>query len=48
VGLVRYGAQQIADGHMRRDARASERPEDMAAEVAVQKNGFWSWLRAAF
>jgi cell division protein FtsA len=48
VGLVRYGAQQIADAHTRRDARASERPEDIAAEVAVQKNGFWSWLRAAF
>jgi cell division protein FtsA len=48
VGLVRYGAQQLADSHTRRDTRASERPDDIAAEVAAQRNGFWSWLRAAF
>jgi cell division protein FtsA len=49
VGLVRYGAQQIADAHVRRGARASERPEALVEEAAAgQKSGFWSWLRAAF
>jgi cell division protein FtsA len=48
VGLVRYGARQLADAYLRQSShvstpRASEEP---AAEE--KKRGFWSWLREAF
>jgi cell division protein FtsA len=49
VGLVRYGSQQLAEAHSRGHAPV----RDVAASVGEtpmqrQKNGLWSWLRAAF
>ncbi|HXK19792.1 MAG TPA: cell division protein FtsA [Polyangiaceae bacterium] len=53
VGLLRYGAQQLADrAHSQAPAqpgRVQSQQDD--AEMAAQgggKNGFWSWFRAAF
>jgi cell division protein FtsA len=51
VGLLRYGAQQLADraqqsaqvGGMRERA-----PDLEVAAAAAGKGGFWSWFRAAF
>jgi len=48
VGLVRYGAHQIADAQPRTDAQPIERTRESAAALAQQKSGFWSWFRAAF
>ena len=49
VGLVRYGAQHLADAYARGEHVA---PAPVVAEVdegsAPRKSGFWSWLRAAF
>ncbi len=47
VGLVRYGAQQLADA---RDAGILPETKISALEVedSVRRGGFWSWLRAAF
>ncbi|MBN1611742.1 MAG: cell division protein FtsA [Polyangiaceae bacterium] len=48
VGLVRYGAQRLAESEGREDAAAL--PERAAERTAAQgaKSGFWNWLRAAF
>jgi cell division protein FtsA len=53
VGLLRYGAQQLADRAHQNQAptrgRTQSPPDE--AEMAAQpggKNGFWSWFRAAF
>jgi len=52
VGLLRYGAQQLADrAHQQapvQPGRVQSQQDD--AEIAAQggKNGFWSWFRAAF
>jgi cell division protein FtsA len=53
VGLLRYGAQQLADrAHQQAPAargRMQSQPEE--AETAHEsggKSGFWSWFRAAF
>ncbi|HKY37805.1 MAG TPA: cell division protein FtsA [Polyangiaceae bacterium] len=51
VGLLRYGAQQLAD-RAQQHAQAGgmrERAEDLeVATAAAGKGGFWSWFRAAF
>src|SRR4051812_15356501 len=51
VGLVRYGASQLADAQPR-GLRASdeERRVEAAAQAdpSGQKSGFWNWFRAAF
>jgi cell division protein FtsA len=53
VGLLRYGAQQLADrahttqGVMRQERQDRQEEADAAAS-AGNKNGFWSWFRAAF
>jgi cell division protein FtsA len=53
VGLVRYGAQQLADAYGRAEAARPDEPmrdRDDALELGIehQGRGFWSWLRAAF
>ncbi|HMJ12696.1 MAG TPA: cell division FtsA domain-containing protein, partial [Polyangiaceae bacterium] len=53
VGLVRYGAQQLADAYGRAEAAAAPEPmrdREDALELGLEqrRNGFWSWLRAAF
>ncbi len=50
VGLVGYGARQIAEAHARGDMLESYPPEAMPvpAATAQGRKGFWSWLRAAF
>src|SRR6187397_1062182 len=51
VGLVRYGATQLADAAPR-GLRASDEERRVEAAAAAdptgQKNGFWNWFRAAF
>jgi cell division protein FtsA len=51
VGLLRYGAQQLAD-RAQQSAQVGgmrERVEDLeVAAAAAGKGGFWSWFRAAF
>ncbi|HEX3851727.1 MAG TPA: cell division protein FtsA [Polyangiaceae bacterium] len=51
VGLVRYGASQLADAAPR-GVRASDEDRRIEAAAAAdpsgQKNGFWNWFRAAF
>jgi cell division protein FtsA len=52
VGLLRYGAQQLADrAHQQAPARGRMQSQPDEAEMAAQpggRNGFWSWFRAAF
>ena len=52
VGLVRYGAQLLSEAHARGSVQQRvERADPAAAQQAqeqLKKNGFWSWLRAAF
>lgn len=52
VGLLRYGAQQLADRqHQQAPARGRLQSQPDEAEAAAQpggKSGFWSWFRAAF
>jgi cell division protein FtsA len=52
VGLLRYGAQQLADrGQHQTQVGGVSRPtaDDMdGAQQAAGKSGFWSWFRAAF
>jgi cell division protein FtsA len=51
VGLVRYGAHKLADSAQRIDERDSvphAREREQIPVVAGQRNGFLSWLRAAF
>jgi cell division protein FtsA len=48
VGLVRYGAQHLAEAEGREDAPAlPERAADRAVALSA-KPGFWTWFRAAF
>lgn len=51
VGLLRYGAQQLAERHHHLPApgraQASHDEAELAA-TAANKSGFWSWFRAAF
>ncbi len=49
VGLVRYGAQHLADSYEHVGGRPSEQPiAEPQAAVAERSSGFWKWLRAAF
>jgi cell division protein FtsA len=56
VGLVRYGASQLAEAYSRSEqaesqAATHEHRADRAEReqaMARSKNGFWGWLRAAF
>jgi cell division protein FtsA len=53
VGLLRYGAQQLADRAHTAQAGVPQggRQQQELAEQAAQaggKNGFWNWFRAAF
>jgi len=50
VGLVRYGASQLAEAYTRGEISA-EQTSRQSAPVEIspeQKSGFWRWLRAAF
>ena len=47
VGLVRYGAGQLAEARARGELPAV--PEAISdADEAAPRSGFWNWLRAAF
>ena len=46
VGLVRYGAQRLAEAEGHEDAPVL--PERAAERAAALKPGFWNWFRAAF
>ena len=51
VGLLRYGAQQLADRQHHLPAPGRAQSQQELAEEAVaggNKAGFWSWFRAAF
>jgi cell division protein FtsA len=48
VGLVRYGTQQLADSHLRGEVPRERTTEPAELVPAAKRNGFWSWLRAAF
>jgi cell division protein FtsA len=48
VGLVRYGAAQLADHAGRHEAQPVDRARDTAAMAPIPRPGFWSWFRAAF
>jgi cell division protein FtsA len=48
VGLVRYGAQQLADAHGRSDVARPAAVSDSDLPPAPARHGFWTWLRAAF
>jgi hypothetical protein len=52
VGLLRYGAQQLADRaqHQTQVGGVSRQMADdvEVAHQAAGKSGFWSWFRAAF
>jgi cell division protein FtsA len=47
VGLVRYGAQRLADAEIREHAAPPQKVQEALAQGGNQK-GFWNWLRAAF
>jgi cell division protein FtsA len=51
VGLVRYGATQLWEAHLRQpgDGSTVERPSGMAEKPSEQvKHSLWGWLKAAF
>jgi cell division protein FtsA len=53
VGLVRFGAGQIAEAYARADTHVpAEAPRDRddnpTAPFETRGPGFWNWLRAAF
>jgi hypothetical protein len=48
VGLVRYGAQHLSEAASRTETSVVTRIQDEAEPTLATKNGFWSWLRAAF
>jgi len=50
VGLVRYGAAQLAEMAHKVDVRHGAEPEKRASEVAAGTKGtkIWEWVRAAF
>jgi cell division protein FtsA len=49
VGLVRYGAQLLSEAHARGSSQRVERAEvPVIVQEQAKRNGFWSWLRAAF
>ena len=50
VGLVRYGAQLLSEAHARGSVQQRvERAETtQQQQEQLKRNGFWSWLRAAF
>jgi cell division protein FtsA len=50
VGLVRYGAERLADSYAREHGARAERPVEQAlpGAAAARRNGFWGWFRAAF
>ena len=47
VGLVRYGAQRLAEANTLEEPPARERTPERAVS-AEPKPGFWNWFRAAF
>jgi cell division protein FtsA len=49
VGLVRYGAQALADARARGSV-SEDGPLDVddTSEVRERAAGFWGWLKAAF
>jgi hypothetical protein len=48
VGLVRYGAQQLADACPRGGLVSVEQVALPSEAAPKQKSGLWSWIRAAF
>jgi cell division protein FtsA len=48
VGLVRYGAQRLADAEIREHAVPPRHPAPEALAQGGNQKGFWNWLRAAF
>ena len=47
VGLVHYGARKLAEAYDHEEEELYEAPA-RDSHVATRKNGFWSWIRAAF
>jgi cell division protein FtsA len=49
VGLVRYGAERLADSSTREQVQAPvQRASEIMVTQAAARSGFWSWFRAAF
>ena len=50
VGLVRYGAAELAEQAMRAGEQRIVEPRQMAAEIRTGAKGssIWEWVRAAF
>jgi cell division protein FtsA len=48
VGLVRYGAQRLADAEIREHAVPPQRVQEALVQGGGNQKGFWNWLRAAF
>ena len=50
VGLLRYGAERLAEARARAEAAEREMPEPRlaAADTVVRRSGFWTWFKAAF
>lgn len=48
VGLVRYGASQLAEAYSRGALQPVEQKALPSEPTEKQKSGFWSWIRAAF
>ncbi len=49
VGLVRYGAQHLADSYEHHGVPAADQAGvEPEAAMAERRSGFWNWLRAAF
>jgi cell division protein FtsA len=50
VGLLRYGAERMADARARAEAAERHAPEPRVSMVdpVARKSGFWTWFKAAF
>lgn len=50
VGLVRYGAQKLAEARSRAEVAEREVPEPRGAILPMvdRRSGFWTWFKAAF
>ena len=49
VGLVRYGVHKLAEAAAREEIAGRFEPRQQRAELELpQRNGFWSWFKAAF
>ena len=48
VGLVRYGAQQLAEAELRGGQQQGGERTSQEVPITAGNKGFWNWLRAAF